>query len=286
LIMDEQCARLPDGRLHLHHGPIDLVIQALGEPAQVAAAYRQAEQGFQGLLAAMVDELALLRRPLGETPPALHGPVTRRMGRAAWQFRGSFVTPMAAVAGAVADEMLERLTAGRRLQRAYVNDGGDIALYLAPGERFRSGLVSQLQAPRVDGVCVVEAAMPVRGIATSGWRGRSFSFGIADAVTVLAGDAASADVAATLIANAVNLAHPAVRRLPARELDEDSDLGEQAVTVAVGELEAAAVALALDRGAALARDYWQRGLIHGAALALAGQWRILGHVLGSGDPLP
>ena len=51
----------------------------------------------------------------------------------------------------------------------------------------------------------------MRGIATSGWRGRSFSLGIADAVTVLAATAAEADAAATVIANAVDLpGHPAI----------------------------------------------------------------------------
>ncbi|HKV14697.1 MAG TPA: UPF0280 family protein, partial [Reyranella sp.] len=31
-------ARLADGRLHLQHGPIDLIIEAFGEPGQVEAA--------------------------------------------------------------------------------------------------------------------------------------------------------------------------------------------------------------------------------------------------------
>ena len=66
----------------------------------------------------------------------------------------------------------------------------------------------------------------MRGIATSGWRGRSFSLGIADAVTVLADRAAAADAAATIIANAVDLpGHPAIVRVPACELAPDSDLG-------------------------------------------------------------
>ncbi len=37
---------------------------------------------------------------------------------------------MAAVAGAVADHILAAMIAGRRLAKAYVNDGGDIALHL------------------------------------------------------------------------------------------------------------------------------------------------------------
>ena len=73
------------------------------------------------------------------------------------------------------------------------------------------------------------------GVATSGRHGRSFSLGIADAVTVLARTASQADAAATIIANAVDLpGHPAVRRMPANELQPDSDLGARPVTRDVG----------------------------------------------------
>ena len=43
----------------------------------------------------------------------------------------SFITPMAAVAGAVADEILQAMRRAAPLARAYVNNGGDIALHLA-----------------------------------------------------------------------------------------------------------------------------------------------------------
>jgi ApbE superfamily uncharacterized protein (UPF0280 family) len=89
----------------------------------------------------------------------------------------------------------------------------------------------------------------VRGIATSGWRGRSQSLGIADAVTVLARTAAAADAAATLVANAVDIEHPSIRRLPARDVKHDSDLGERLVTVAVEPLPATAIARALSSAA-------------------------------------
>ena len=148
------------------------------------------------------------------------------MAEAVWPFRQHFITPMAAVAGAVAEEMLAALTQGRDLAKAYVNDGGDIALHLAPGERFSIGIVAELAAPAIAGRAEIAASDAVRGIATSGQGGRSFSLGIADAVTVLARRAAEADAAATLIANAVDLDHPAIQRRPASSLDPDSDLGE------------------------------------------------------------
>ena len=149
-----------------------------------------------------------------------------------------FITPMAAVAGAVAEEILAAMIAAAELSRAYVNDGGDIAIHLTACEKFVVGMVERPDRPSLFGTTTLHAKDPVRGIATSGWRGRSFSLGIADAVTVLADRAAAADAAATIIANAVDLpGHPAIVRVPARELAPDSDLGDHAVTQAVGSLD-------------------------------------------------
>jgi len=270
---------LPDGRrLHLQHGPIDLVIEAFGSQGEVARAYGQAEACFADLLATLVRELAILRQPIGDARPVLSGPVARRMVDAVWPHRAVFITPMAAVAGAVADEVLAALVAGRDLARAYVNDGGDIALHLTPGERFAAGMVADLEAPAIDGIATITDAMPVRGLATSGRGGRSFSLGIADAVTVLARDGASADAAATLIANRVDLDHPAVQRRPASSLRDDSDLGDIPVTVAVGPLAPAEIDAALASGAAEAERMRKVGLIVAAALFLRGRHRVVGEL--------
>jgi ApbE superfamily uncharacterized protein (UPF0280 family) len=198
------------------------------------------------------------------------------MWRACAPLADVFITPMAAVAGAVADEILAAMTAGRDLKKAYVNNGGDIALHLAPGERFATGIVGDLAKPKIAAAARIGADDPVRGIATSGWRGRSFSLGIADAVKALARDGAAADAAATLIANAVAVEHPAIRRRPARELDPDSDLGEHPVTVGVGALDGAAVARALAGGEGAARAYRAAGHIAAAYIELAGRQAAVG----------
>ena len=273
----EACmAMLPDGRrLHLQHGPIDIVAEAFGEAHEVEAAYRQAGDRFATILDELVAELALLRRPLRDTRPALKGPVARRMLAACWPHRARFITPMAAVAGAVADEVQAAMTAGRRLSRAYANNGGDIAVHLGPGTSFAAGAVNDPDRPRLDERIVLSADRSARGMATSGWRGRSLSLGIADAVTVLGRTAAAADAAATLIANAVTVDHPAIERAPAQSLREESDLGTRAVTVAVAPLPAHARAAALDAGLAEARAMQRAGLIHYARLALQGETRTL-----------
>ncbi len=260
-----QIARLPDGRLHLQHGPIDLVIEAFGLADEVTRAYGQAVEHFADILPTLVSELASLRKPVGDAYPLLQGPVARRMVEAVWPHRASYITPMAAVAGSVADEMLAALIEGRPLDKAYVNNGGDIAFHLSPGHSLRAGIFIEA----LDGAVTLTHDNPVRGIATSGWGGRSFSLGIADAATVLAASAAAADAAATVIANAVNADHPAIERRPACDLDPDSDLGDLAVTTKVGALPAETVAFALDRGAAEARR-----LHVSAALSLKGDWRL------------
>ena len=137
-------------------------------------------------------------------------------------------------------------------------------------------MVGNLRAPALDGTVMLTADMPVRGIATSGAAtkgsgGRSLSLGIADAVTVLAESAAAADAAATIIANEVDLpGHPAIRRVPASEIDPDSDLGDRPVTLNVGRLFESELRAALQAGAAKAETLRQAGLIFGAVLLLRG----------------
>lgn len=269
-------ARLPDGRLHLHEGPIDLVIMADGAPDEIEAAYRQATRRFDGLLQSIVDDLPALRRPVGDAPSGVRGSIGRRMAAAVRPHGTVFITPMAAVAGSVADEMLAALIAGRDLPRAYVNNGGDIAIHLAPGQSLRIGVVASDRRPGLAGIATVDAAAPVRGIATSGFGGRSQTLGIADAATVLARDAATADAAATLVANAIDIDHPAIRRLPARAVKDDSDLGDIPVTVAVGPLEPEAVARALDNGATEAERLRRAGHLVAAMLVLRGSTRVIG----------
>lgn len=257
------------------------MIEAEGDATAVASAHAAAWARFESLLAELVSELPLLRQPVG-AHCALQGPIARRMWQACAPFRPAFITPMAAVAGSVADEIMAFY---RRpgIERAWVNNGGDIALHLAAGRSARVGLFADIAqfdltdaGPlTTDGQFVVEAAQPVRGIATSGWRGRSFSLGIADSVTVLAATAAQADAAATIIANAVNVDDPAIRRLPASQCKDDSDLGDIPVTVDVPPLAPATVRRALDAGAARARRLQQGGNAWAAMLVCQGQWRLV-----------
>lgn len=274
-----QAQMLPDGkRLHLQDGPIDLIIGAEGPPVEVARAYEVAQIRFSTILDELCSELSLLRLPTNFIPS---GQVAQRMWRATSDLaRTTFLTPMAAVAGSVAEEILYTMVTVAEVSKAHVNNGGDIAIHLGPWTDYDVGLVDRPDNPSLFSKAHIDWTDAVRGIATSGWRGRSFSLGIADAVTVLAANASRADAAATLIANAVDLpGHPAILRIPANELQPDSDLKHRLVTRGVGDLTPNEIAAALDAGVAYAQGLVDNGTIIAVALHLGGQTRVVGDVL-------
>jgi ApbE superfamily uncharacterized protein (UPF0280 family) len=273
-----QIGFLADGRrLHLQDGPIDLIVEANGNAAEVRAAYDAAARRFTGLLDTLCEELPELRKAADPVTCALKGKVARRMHAAVAPYAAAhFITPMAAVAGSVAEEILGAMVDAARLDRAYVNNGGDIAIHLTESEHFTVGLVDRPDRPGLMATTAIEFDDLARGIATSGRHGRSFSLGISDAVTVLAGTAAQADAAATIIANAVDLpGHPAILRCLAHDLQPDSDLGARLVTRDVGDLSYEEIEEALEAGAGEARVLLARGLIESAALRLHGETRIV-----------
>jgi ApbE superfamily uncharacterized protein (UPF0280 family) len=311
--MSAVAALLPDGRLHLQHGPIDCLCRAWGESDEVRAAYDQAAEFFATVLDHLCAELASLRTALPTHPPS--GRIARAMHAACMPFADRFITAMAAVAGAVADGVLAAMVEGRDVARAFVNNGGDIAFHLAPGSSLRCGLVTDLGGSpgrtlplplregdnavpqsglmltpigmrppttnrELDGTFLLTSTHPARGLATSGRAckghgGRSFSFGIADAVTVLARTAAQADAAATIIGNAVDLpGHHAIDRRPASEIDPASDLHDRLITFDVGPLSNDAIEAALNAGETMVDRLLRNGLIEGAVLALRGHLRI------------
>jgi ApbE superfamily uncharacterized protein (UPF0280 family) len=283
---------MADGRWHFQHGPIDCIVSAEGESGATADCIEEAWLRFRGVLDELVAELPLLRIDLSSASGARvepQGTIAKRMVEAcrAHAEGGHFITAMAAVAGSVAEELIAFFDTPR-IRRAYVNNGGDIAMHLAPGAAFDVGLFTQpvhgLAGLPLDGRFVIDANSPVRGIATSGWRGRSFSLGIADSVTVLAKSASRADAAATVIGNAVDVDDARIVRRPADEVRDDSDLGHRLVTCEVPVLPAALVERALAKGEATAQREIESGRIAAALLCLQGRARTCGAPAGLEDP--
>ena len=272
-VMNAHRAQLPDGRWHFQHGPMDIIIGATGNALALKDAHALAWQRFQGILQELVQELPVLRRSVQGACP-VQAPIAQRMWHACKPHQRSFITPMAAVAGSVAQELLQFYQA-EGIQRAWINNGGDIAIHLTSKASVRVGLyanIERLNAEQLqngitlDGQLEIRSDSPVRGVATSGWRGRSFSLGIADSVTVLARTAAGADAAATVIANAVNVVDARIIRRPACEIKDDSDLDDMLVTVEVLPLPPELAQQALAAGLACALTLRAQGLICSAVL--------------------
>lgn len=264
-------------RLHLQHGPIDLIIAVDAvENNGRQRAFEAAACRFDTVLTELVAELPLLRSVVSQKSVAPEGRIAKRMDAAVRPHAiNVFITRMAAVAGAVADEILAAMICATNLTRAYVNNGGDIALYLAQNQSYSAAIAG---LDRTDmGKISISANSGVRGIATSGQGGRSFSFGIADSVTVLGPTAAAADAAATLIANSVDLPqHPHILRAPANQLQSDNDLGEREVVTHVGELCEDEITLALTKGRKTADQMRSKGQIIAASLTLQGHQKLVG----------
>ena len=273
-----QVRMLPDGvRLHLQDGPIDLIVEAAGTPAAVAAAYRAAAARF----CLVLDEFAKNSRSCAR-PRRLCRVLSEAPSRGGWRPRSRRMRgtpssrrwPPSRAPSPTKSSLRCAASSSEDLARISVNNGGDIALWLAPDEATTVGLVSRPDRPTLFARVRLTAADGIGGIATSGAPGRSFSLGVADAVTILASCATEADAAATVVANAVDLpGDPRVERRPARSLQPDSDLGDRLVTRRVAPLDPGSIALALDRGLAAARPLIARGAIAAAALHLQGVTR-------------
>ena len=265
-------------RLHLQHGPIDLIIGLDAEEARQNRGFEAANFRFKTILTELVSELEYLKSPAHPNMNMPKGSVAKRMVEAVRQFSGTrFITPMASVAGAVADEMLavilSEYSENDRPNRIYVNNGGDIAFHLSDEASFT---VKIDREDRLNlGYLTIDATSPSRGLATSGRGGRSLSMGVADSVTVLAQTAAQADAGATLVGNAVNLpGHPAIHRARACDLVDDSDLGKRLVVIGCDPLTTWEADEALDAGMTETALLDEMGKIEKAALFLQNSARL------------
>ena len=196
-------------------------------------------------------------------------PVARKMVEAAQAVDAETLTPMAAVAGALADELTEYLK-GEGLEFISVNNGGDVAIYNGRQQPVTIGIGDiQKKSPtpyvlRIEGVTAF-------GVATSGFGGRSFTLGLADTVSVVAPSAPLADAAATFICNHTNVEDASVVRRKAAEIDPSTDIPEEWVTVSIGELSSPRVREALAHGQAAAERLKVAGRISEAVIRLRGK---------------
>jgi ApbE superfamily uncharacterized protein (UPF0280 family) len=185
------------------------------------------------------------------------------------------LTGMATIAGLVADELVAfAFTLGG--DRIIVNNGGDIAPGLGKNQTVRVALKDPWKET-VAHFLEIRSSHGVGGVATSGWRGRSFSPGVADAVSVWASDCLLADAAATWIAGQMKLNSPKVIQRPAKDLDPETDIPHLMITRDVLALTDGEKETVLAAGHAAAKELMVKGIIRGAFMSVQGICRWMAH---------
>jgi ApbE superfamily uncharacterized protein (UPF0280 family) len=271
VVADHKAVRILErGAVSAEWGPMRLVIAAsVGKVPQPEMCVRAAEESFTYL-----QRIARLREVLSKrreaVPKDLEDTLGRSMVESVIRVGDPDLTPMAAVAGTIADAVADFLF-DRGMTRVVVNNGGDVAIRLRGGDSVRVGIRRAVAEQTVSDVILLNSLRTSWGVATSGLGGRSFTRGIASAATVIAHAGCVADAAATAVANACLVKDEGIERRPAEELDPNTDLRRIPVTVRVAPLSGEKKAAALGRAMEKAKTLEERGIILGAFIAVQGQ---------------
>ena len=255
-------------------GPMRLVISSfLGKIPQREMNLRAAETAFDCL-----EEVARLDKGLRKPWTEIARKPTETLGgkmlesvRAVGDTR---LTPMAAVAGTIADGVADFLFS-RGMTKVIVNNGGDIAVRFMAPNRVRVGLRERVD--RQEFFHAVSLRVPFEkegaafGIATSGLGGRSLTCGIASAATIIAKTASLADAAATAVANVSFVKSPGVIRRSAETIDPQTDIPGTMVTVNVKGLDQKTRVKAVSQSLELAERFVEKGIILGAFVVVDGE---------------
>jgi hypothetical protein len=261
------------GLATLDYGPLQMTIFASRNAEPQTEAVKTAALFASKIL----DELAAVRSQAQKPQAAItasdqYPEILQTMIAAVRRSGDKTLTPMAAVAGSIADMVADYLyTAGAT--KVIVNNGGDIALRLSHAETVAVGVAPVIGGSQTH-ILQVKAGDGIGGIATSGLGGRSFTKGIATAAVVVAQRAALADACATSIANATYAPHASIKLGLAGNIDPDSDIADHLVVYEVDDVPAHIAQQALANGYEQALALYRQKLIAGAALFIC-NWGVM-----------
>ena len=266
---------LPDsGGVLVEHGPLRLVIKSYTRGDLNNQLSIESSQHAFLCLEELASEYRSLQVRHGQIASSPKGELALKMVESVITIGDADLTPMAAVAGTIADSVADWLMS-HGADKAIVNNGGDIAIRISPKaepESIRVGLRPDVGSAFISHRILTKAEQRCWGINTSGLGGRSLTRGIASAVTVFAATSSRADAAATAVANACFVNDSGIVQVPANSLDPNSDLGDLLVTAHVGALGDNAAGLALENGLKRASELVDKGHIDGAMLVVKGRF--------------
>ncbi|MBP2637105.1 MAG: hypothetical protein H6Q72_3012 [Firmicutes bacterium] len=253
------------GIVRLDYGPMQMTISAEDDWGPMPQRARDAAQHAMEILSELASYKVIAASPQQELPASENWPaVLRQMIDAVTGSGDRTLTPMAAVAGSIADLTADWLHA-RGATKVLVNNGGDIAVRLTGSQTTTVGVAPAIGHNPTHAL-VLAADNNIGGIATSGLGGRSFTKGIASAAVVAAARASLADACATSLGNATYIDHPAVKVKLAEQLDPNTDIRGHKVVEEVGLLPTHVVEQALHNSWTQAVQLYKTGLIKGAAI--------------------
>ncbi|MFQ5486018.1 MAG: UPF0280 family protein [Desulfobacterales bacterium] len=262
--------RLENGEVVAESGPMRLFISAfVGKVPQQQMCIRAAEESFKYL-----ERLARLKNFLSKRSPGirtdLKDPIAIKMIRSVQAVGNQKLTPMAAVAGTIADAVAEFLY-NRGMTKVVVDNGGDVAIRLKREACATVGIRPQIDAVEISNVIALDSRFFSWGVTTSGLGGRSLTQGIASAATIIARSASLADAAATDVANASYIEDPEVIRIPSEKIDPNTDIPGFDVTIKVGPLSEEKKSLAISKAIGRAELLIKKGIILGAFIVVQGK---------------
>lgn len=254
-------------------GPMRLVISSfVGKVPQREMNIRAAEKSFE-FLAQVAGARERLSRLYTALPDHIREPLALEMICSAMEIGDADLTPMAAVAGTIADAVADYL-ADRGMTKVIVNNGGDVAVRLQGGDSVTIGIRQDIRSRDINHVIGLSPSHRSWGVATSGLGGRSLTRGIASAATVIARTASLADAAATAVANACFVEDARVTQRAADLIDPATDIPGVPVTQEVGSLDDERKSIALNRALEKAQRLIERSIIFGAFVAVDGTIRM------------
>ena len=262
-------SKIIEEKLYLEYGPTNLVVEAFHKDKQKI--YNYIIENIDQMLIELSSELKKLREKT-KANSKFKSQIAKTMNNSTKIFLPTFITPLASVAGAISETLLDKILSKFYLEKIYINNGGDAAIFLKKNQTLKFLIASTNSL-----LITLQGDDSEYGIATSGWKGRSFSLGIADSVTTIAKSSAIADAAATIIANDINIPnHKNIKKQEANKIDEHSDLKKKLVTTSVGELSQIDIKKALKKGAITAKKLIEKKIILTALLNLKENYVYIG----------
>lgn len=271
MTMSGELLSLDDRTILAQWGPMRLTIQAWG-PAGVdlTLAAKAGKYAFS-LLPRLIPGREIFRRGVYRGTESPTDPLLAAMAGAASATGQPDLGPMAAVAGTVADAVARHLQEAGAV-KAIVENGGDVAIHLQPGQEAAVGVRRGLGDPEPAYRLTLRGDLqPFWGVCTSGLGGRGLTRGLADSAVCVAATSAVADAAATALGNACRVETANARQAPAETLRPDTDIPGLLVTTWRGELSEAEVDAALGNAMRYGQSLVDNGVLLGAMVCLQGK---------------